>query len=352
MSETVEPNDRGSFHPAWWLPGPHLQTIWGRYFRTVRMPPLRHERWDTPDGDVVDAYRAPAPPGAPQFLLLHGLEGGLRSHYARGLLAGAGERGWGATLLVFRSCGMEPNRLPRFYHSGDTGDARMALERVAGEHPDVPVLLAGVSLGGNVLLRLLAEQSPADSVFEHVAGAATLSVPYDLGRSSSFISRGFSKVYERHFVRSLRRKALAKHARFPGFPVEEELIRCARTFYEFDDAVTAPLHGYSGADDYYTRASSLPVLDRITIPTLLISAADDPFLPPEVLTEVQQAVDANPALHALFVRRGGHVGFICGAPWRTRYWGEERALAFLARRAEVWRAEHRAQLASITGGAK
>ena len=157
VSETVEPNDHDDFHPAWWLPGPHAQTIWGRYFRPVRLPPLQHERWDTPDGDVVDIYRASAGAGAPQLLLLHGLEGGLRSHYVRGLLAGAAERGWGATLLVFRSCGPEPNRLRRFYHSGDTGDARMALERIAGEYPDVPVLLAGISLGGNVLLRLLAE---------------------------------------------------------------------------------------------------------------------------------------------------------------------------------------------------
>ena len=350
MSETVEPNDSGNFHPAWWLPGPHAQTIWGRYFRRVRLPPLQHERWDTPDGDVVDIYRAPTGTGAAQLLLLHGLEGGLRSHYARGLLAAAAARGWGATLLVFRSCGPEPNRLPRFYHSGDTGDARLALERIVSEYPDVPVLLAGFSLGGNVLLRLLAEQSNGDAVFARIAGAATLSVPYDLGRSSSFISRGFSKVYERTFVRSLRRKALAKSARFTGFPADEQRVRCARTFYEFDDAVTAPVHGFAGADDYYARASSLPVLEQIRTPTLMVSAADDPFLPPEVLTEVRRAAAGNPALHPLFVPHGGHVGFVCGAPWRPRYWAEEQALAFLAARVESWRTVHGLQLVASPGG--
>jgi predicted alpha/beta-fold hydrolase len=351
VTETHEPNDLREFHAAWWLPGAHLQTIWGRFFRPVSMPPLRHERWDTPDGDIVDIYRVHAPPGAPQFLLLHGLEGGLRSHYARGMLAAAAKRGWGATLLVFRSCGPEPNRLQRLYHSGDTGDARMVLEHLVEAHPDVPLLLAGVSLGGNVLLRLLAEYGGRNSVAGHVAGAATLSVPYDLARSAEFLGHGFSRVYELRFVSSLKRKALAKRARFAGFPADETRIRCARSFYEFDDAVTAPLHGYAGADDYYARASSLPVLGRIRIPTLLISAEDDPFLPREVLHEVRRAARANRALHPLFVPHGGHAGFVTGAPWGPRYWAEDRALAFLAARAREWNAERSAQFALFTGGA-
>jgi uncharacterized protein len=334
------------FKPSWWLPGPHLQTLWGRFFR--RTPPLRprHERWDTADGDVVDVYRVPGKAGSPHLLLLHGLEGGLRSHYARGLLAGAAHRGWSATLLVFRSCGPELNRLPRFYHSGDTVDARMAIGRVLTEAEGAPLLVAGVSLGGNVLLRLLAEEGGRAA--GRIAAAAALSVPYDLFRSARHIQRGFARVYEQHFVRSLRRKALAKLERHHGI-YDGAAVRRARTLFEFDDVVTAPLHGFADAADYYARASSLPVLDRIAVPTLLVSAEDDPFLPGSVLAEVRAAAARNPNLHLLFVPFGGHVGFISGPPWRQVYWGEARAFDFFE--AQLADAAVREPVASLTGGA-
>lgn len=334
------------FHPAWWIRGRHAQTLWGRFFRAVTPPELRHERWDTPDGDVVDAYRLSGPRDRPHLLLLHGLEGGLRSHYARGMLAEAARRQWSATLLVFRSCGPELNRLARFYHSGDTGDARLALQRLLAEGGDGPILLAGVSLGGNVLLRLLAEEGK--SAAPRIAGAAVLSVPYDLASGSRYIQRGFSRVYEQHFVRSLRRKALAKVARFQDFPSAEE-IRATRTLYDFDDRVTAPLHGFAGAEDYYARCSSLPVLGHIRVPTLLVSALDDPFLPFAVLERVLDAAEHNPFLEALFVPRGGHVGFVSGSPWRQIYWGEARLFEFLEERALAWKQQRESQ--AITGGA-
>ena len=148
--------DRGSppFRPAWWASGPHIQTLYGKLFRRPRPAPTRLVRWDTPDGDFVDLVRlAPAADDRPHFLLLHGLEGGMQSHYAQGLFGEARQRGWGMDLLLHRSCGPEPNRLRRFYHSGETGDLAFVLDRLADERPRAPVGVCGVSLGGNVLLK-------------------------------------------------------------------------------------------------------------------------------------------------------------------------------------------------------
>jgi predicted alpha/beta-fold hydrolase len=337
---------RNEYTPARWLPGAHGHTLWGRFFRPLPHLRLRHERWETPDSDIVDVYRLAGDAEAPHLLLLHGLEGGLHSHYARGMLAEAQRRGWHATLLIWRSCGPELNLLPRFYHSGDTMDARMALEWILREEPGRLVVMAGVSLGGNVLLRLLAEEG-ADAPARLVAAAA-ISVPFDLARSARHIQRGFARVYQRHFVRSLKRKALAKLGLFEGH-LDREAIARAVTLYDFDEHVTAPLHGFAGADDYYTRSSSLPVLDRIRIPTILLSAEDDPFLPPDVLDEVRAVARGNSHLELVFVPKGGHVGFISGTPWRQKYWAEARAFEFLAARV----AERRTvtALPTLSGGA-
>jgi uncharacterized protein len=317
------------FKPAWWLPGPHLQTMWGRWFRPVPTATAHRERWDTPDGDFVDVYRVKGRPGAPRLLVLHGLEGGVRSHYARAMLAEADRRGWSATLLIFRSCGVELNNLPRFYHSGDTDDVRMALNRLLAEESDTPLLAAGVSLGGNVLLRLLGEE--ASAALRRITAAAAISVPFDLARSARQIQSGFARVYQRHFLRSLRRKALAKLSRFAGI-YDGSAVGRATTLYDFDDLVTAPVHGFRDASDYYTQASSLPILSRIRVPTLLVSAVDDPFLPGEVLDDVREQAAENKALELLFVRRGGHVGFVTGTPWKQTYWAEAQAFRFFDER--------------------
>ena len=253
--------------------------------------------------------------------MLHGLEGTVRSHYVSGLFQLARERQWGADLLLFRSCGTEPNHAPRFYHSGETTDLAFAVSRVLEECPTAPLGLCGVSLGGNVLLKWLGERG--DSLPERIRAAATISVPYDLERGSRHISRGFARVYERHFLRSLRRKARAKLGRFPGLFDAAAMLR-ARTLYDFDDAVTAPVHGFRDAHDYYTRSSSLPFLARIRRPTLLLSAEDDPFLPAEVLDEVREIARHNDALTVEFPRRGGHVGFVTGVPWHPTYYAEQR----------------------------
>jgi predicted alpha/beta-fold hydrolase len=280
-----------------------------------------------PDGDFVDVHRLDGKSGAPRLFLLHGLEGTIRSHYVAGFFAEAMRRGWGADLLIFRGCGDEPNQAPRFYHSGDTGDLAVALERVAREHPASPLLLAGVSLGGNVLLKFLGERGSLLS--GQIVAAATVSVPYDLERGSRHISTGFSRIYDRHFLRTLRQKALTKLERYPGLFDKDALAR-AETLYAFDDAVTAPVHGFANAHDYYSRSSSLRFLDRIARPTLLLSAIDDPFLPSAVLEEVETLAAKNSCLTLEFTKHGGHVGFVSGrVPWRAFYYAEWRACEFL-----------------------
>jgi uncharacterized protein len=316
------------YSPAWWVPGGHLQTLWGKLFRRQPVAPTILVRWDTPDGDFLELHRLVSKPSAPRVLLLHGLEGSIRSHYAQGLLNEAARRGWGADLLIFRSCGSELNRARRFYHSGETGDVAFVLERISREFPFAPLGMAGVSLGGNVLLKFLGERGK--DLPKTLRGAATISVPFDLARSSKRINRGFSRLYQRFFLGSLRRKAGEKAKRFPDLAPGDR-IASLRTLEDFDNLVTGPLHGFADAQDYYARSSSLAYLEAIRIKTLLISAVDDPMLPAEVLDEVREIARKNPALEIEFVQKGGHAGFITGSvPWRPFYYAEYRVGEFFA----------------------
>jgi predicted alpha/beta-fold hydrolase len=317
------------YTPAWWL-GPHTATVWGRLARREPEPAVRIEQWDTPDGDFLEIARL-APRGdaatAPRLLLLHGLEGGLHSHYARGLFREAAARGWGMDLLLFRTCGPTPNRLPRSYHSGETSDTAFVLDQLAAES-SAPLGLIGVSLGGNVLCKLLGERGSA--LADIVRGAVAVSVPFDLARASRWIGRGFGVVYERAFLRSLIPKALAKIARHQELaPLTN--VRGARTLWQFDDRFTAPLHGFDSAADYYARASSREYVAGAQRPLLLLSAVDDPFLPADVLDDVAARVRGNPHITVEFPHKGGHVGFVSGrSPLRPEYYGEWRAAQFLA----------------------
>lgn len=339
----TRPAPHSPYRAAWWLPDPHSATLWGRIGRREPVAPTRVECWDTADGDFVEMVRldpaAPLAPTSPRLLLLHGLEGGAHSHYVRAMFREATARGWGADLMLFRTCGSQPNRLARSYHSGDTGDARLVLHRLAAEFPGAPLGVVGVSLGANVVCKLLGEAGRSalgdqrhtdDALPEAVVGAAALSTPFDLARASRHIGRGFGAVYERAFLRSLIPKALAKIARHPEL-ADLATVRTARTLWEFDDRFTAPLHGFRDAADYYARASALPYLADIRVPTLLLSAVDDPFLPPAVLGDVRTVARGNPALTLEFPPRGGHVGFTAGRwPWKPWYYGEWRATDFLA----------------------
>lgn len=327
-----------TYAPAWWVPGAHLRTMWGRLARRRLSVPVRVERWTTSDDDVLELRRLERPAGAsastPHLVFLHGLEGGVHSHYVANLFAEAGRRQWSADLLLFRGCAGEVNRARRFYHSGETSDLDFALRRIVAELPGVPIGLAGVSLGGNVMLKWLGERTRND-IPTSVRGAVAVSVPFDLARGSRHLSRGFSHVYERFFLRSLIAKARQKLVRHPDL-FDAAALERVRTLWEFDDIVTAPVHGFRNALDYYTQSSSIHYLSGVRIPTLLLSAVDDPFLPPDVLDDVRSVARDNPCLEVEFVRRGGHVGFISGRiPWRPVYYAEWRVADFLARQFET-----------------
>src|SRR5687767_12130564 len=251
------------FSPAWYLRNRHVQTLWGKLVRKLPPAPTRLERWDTPDGDFIELHRIAGRSGSPRPLLLHGLEGTIRSHYAQGLLHEANRRGWAADLLLFRSCGGEMNRARRFYHSGETSDLAFVLDRLVAAEPRRAIVAAGVSLGGNVLLKYLGENG--DAVPAQLKAAVAVSVPFDLEWSSVRIQKGFARLYQWHFMRSLRRKATMKLAQFPDIAPLEALER-ARTMYDFDDTITAPLHGFEGAADYYSKSSSLGWLHGIRRP--------------------------------------------------------------------------------------
>lgn len=283
-----------------------------------------------PDGDEVSvALVDPPAPSAPILTIFHGLEGTVHSTYAQGLMHQARRRGWGAAMLIWRTCDGRIPRAPRMYHSGETSDADAFMRALAQRHPESPLLATGVSLGGNVLLKWLGERG-AD-VPQTLRAAAAVSTPFDLGAGARHLERGFSRVYVRHFVRSLRRKAEAALTVHPTLPVDRANLAAAGSFWEFDDAFTAPVHGFDGADDYYARSSSLGFLPRISLPALLFSAIDDPFLPAEVLDTVRLHADANKALTPEFTPGGGHVGWVSGSPFAPYYYMEERITNWLSR---------------------
>ncbi|MCC6318179.1 MAG: alpha/beta hydrolase [Gemmatimonadaceae bacterium] len=314
------------YRPAPWLTNPHLHTVWGRVFRRRAQLPWRQERRDTPDGDFVDLLRVDTPePNAPTFLLLHGLEGSHRSHYIAGTLQQARRRGWQANLLFFRGCSGEVNRVARSYHSGETRDLDFVVSRLRAERPDAPLVLAGVSLGGNVLLKWLGEQGTA--LTGVVAAATAVSVPFDLARSCAHIDATAS-FYSRRFLATLREKALDKIQRHPGL-ADAAAVQRANSLWAFDDAFTSVVHGFRDAADYYAQSSSLGFLRDIRVPTLLLSAFDDPFHPPEILHEVRAVVESNPCVQTEFVPVGGHVGFVEGLlPWATTSYSDRRVVEF------------------------
>ena len=317
-----------AFRPAWWLPGPHAQTLGARLLRARRRAPALHRvRLELDDGDFLDLDFADDDPAAPLVVVLHGLEGSGRSGYALELYRALRERGLQAVGINFRSCSGELNRRPRLYHSGETGDLAFVLRVLARRFPGRPLGAAGFSLGGNVLLKYLGEAGAGERREPSVWAAVAISVPFDLAAGARRLERGFSRVYRRYLVGQLKRKTLAKGQLLRGL-VALERVRRARTFVEFDDAATAPLHGFADAQDYYARSSSGRYLAGIRVPTLLIHAADDPFLPAAAFPRA--AAQANPALSAEFTPHGGHVGFVAGPPWAPVFWAERRAAGFLA----------------------
>jgi predicted alpha/beta-fold hydrolase len=316
------------FSPSRWLRNGHLMTITASLVRVPPRLPAYRERWELADGDFLDVDRLDgATPEAPAVLICHGLEGSSQAGYVLGVMEQAYSRGLAAVALNFRSCSGEPNRLPRFYHSGETSDLGYAIDRLLSEQPGRCLGLVGFSLGGNVVAKYLGERGAA--VPDGIRAAAVISVPFDLARCCAAIDGPdlASYVYRERFLRRLRPKALAKARRFPGL-IDEDRIRRARSLREFDDSVTAPLHGFAGAADYYARSSSGPLLPEVRRPLLVISAEDDPFVPGFTLP--LRALRENSYVTAQVSAAGGHVGFLAGPPWALRRWAEEQAAEFIA----------------------
>jgi len=310
------------YRPPWWLRGANAQTIYAALVLRGARVRYRRERWDTPDGDFVLADWIDGPPDAPLLVLFHGLEGSSGSHYARALMAALRARRWRGVVPHFRGCGGQPNDLPRAYHSGDSREIDWMLRRLQPVAGAAGLFAVGVSLGGNALLKWLGEEGEAARGI--VRGAAAVSAPVDLTAAGYALERGFNIVYARHFLGSLKRKTAAKIVRFPGC-VDAGAAARARTLRQFDDAVTAPLHGFRDALDYWARSSAKPLLRAIHVPTLVINARDDPFLPGAHLP-AQSEVSGAVALE--FPPAGGHVGFVSGRfPGRTA-WLPQRLLAF------------------------
>ena len=305
-----------------WLPGGHLQTIVPYFFRRQPLPRYRRERIDTPDGDFLDLDWIDGQDDQPLVVLFHGLEGSSRSHYARAMMNTVQVRGWRGVVAHWRGCSGEPNRLPRAYHSGDHAEAGWVLEMMRARAQPAAMFAVGVSLGGSALLNWLGRAG--EGARSLLLAAAAVSAPLSLRAGGEAIQRGFNLVYTWNFMRTMRSKGIDKARRFPG-QVDVRRIRRCRTLYDFDGAFTAPLHGFASADDYWDRGSSLSWLRHITLPTLIINARNDPFMP---LSELPAPLVVSPAVTLELPEQGGHVGFLHGSWPGDSAWLPRRVLTY------------------------
>ncbi len=315
-----------SFLPPWWAKSPHVQTILP-VFAKVESPALSRQRLELSDGDFIDLDWLGDPQNASSIIvILHGLEGSSDSHYVRRLLRDCHRLGLCAVVHHHRGCSGEPNRLARSYHSGDTQDIRGSLAYLQQHYPQAKLCAVGYSLGGNVLAKYLGELQ-GDSA---IGRAVVVSAPLQLSSCAKRLEKGFSTLYQWHLIKQLREKLTEKFNHrtiVDQASVTQKQVSTLKTFYQFDHRVTAPLHGFEGVDDYYAKASGLPYLTQIKRPTLVIHAADDPFMNADVIPSTNQcSADVTYELH----QHGGHVGFIDGgSPFKPRYYLEQRILHFL-----------------------
>lgn len=309
-----------------WAKNPHLQTILPRFYFTKSFPGGEWQDFVTTDGDRVELTWFKDKTSLPRGIvcLFHGLEGSVDSHYITTLLNEIASEFW-VVVVHFRGCGRRTNLLPRSYHSGDTADAASVIATLARDYPNLPIHGVGFSLGGNMLLKLLGEQGATSKL----ASAAVVSPPFDLAKCSTSISSGFSKLYERHLLRSMRKRFLDKakvHNYRDLINLPEEEIKALNSFWAFDDAITGPLHGFNDANDYYTRSSAIGYMRNIRTRTLVLHAYDDPFMSPDI---VPSRHDVTESVTLEVSENGGHVGFLQGTPWRPTLWLPGRIKHFL-----------------------
>lgn len=315
------------YQPPFWLFNGHLQTLWP-VWKTLRLAPIvwPRERWETPDGDFIDVdCISEGAPDSPILIMFHGLEGSSQSHYARAMAKLLQRIGWTGFVPHFRGCSGDLNRLPRAYHSGDSAEINWILGRFRANHPNRILCAAGVSLGGNALMKWLGEQGPTAATV--INAAAAVSPPMDVAACGAWLDQGANqKVYTQHFLRTMKQQSEARLAQFPGL-FDRTRMRAATTLREFDDTVTAPLHGFNGVDDYWHRASALPLLGNVSIPTLLLMPRNDPFLVnacfPSLAQCPRQVTLETPTA-------GGHVGFSGGHGASRDLWLPTRIINFFA----------------------
>ena len=313
-----------NFKPAWWAKNRHLQTMLGRLYRRKDVLLSNDETIELPDGDFVDVVWTEDPekaPNKPIIYILPGLEGSIDSHYAKGMMMSVKQKGWIGMLMHFRGCSGRPNRQGPSYHSGDTWDIHYCTEHLKERFANRPLAILGFSLGGNVLANYLAEDP--NNPF---CCAAVICAPLHLASCSSQIDQGFSKVYQKYLVDMLKDSTTEKINLKLISHIELAELDKIKTLYDFDHKVTAPINGFESAEDYYEKASGLYILDKITKPTLIIHAMDDPFLCHKYLSDIpiNNSIDFEVSEH------GGHVGFISGNnPFKPQYWLEHRVLDFI-----------------------
>lgn len=317
------------FQPPWWAKNRHVQTIWPRFLQKRSRLTTTTEILTLPDGDSLDLAWSPKPEECKGLaVMFHGLEGSIHSHYANDMMAHLVANGWWAVLMHFRGCNGVPNSKLRSYHSGETEDANYLFSYLKQQMLKVETVVAlGFSLGGNMLLKLLGEQPQQD----FIKAAAVVSPPMKLAECSNSINRGFSKQYQRYLLKSMRGNVLKKAQNMPlldTLSLQESEVKAISSFRQFDQLITAPLHGFKGAEDYYQQCSSAQYLKNIKTPTLIIHAKDDPFMSDKVVpdaSELSDSVELNVS------EKGGHVGFMQGTPWRPRIWFHEQVTRYFSK---------------------
>lgn len=311
-----------SYRGPSWLPGGHTQTIYPALFRRVAHVTNRAERLELPDGDFIDLEWA-GKDSSRLAILSHGLEANTKTEYIQGMAAALIRCGWDVLAWNFRGCSHEPNRLLRMYHSGATEDLHAVISHAVANHPAESIDLIGFSLGGNLTLKYLGERS--SELPQRIRRAVTFSVPCDLACSSAQLSIPSNRVYMERFLIAMRSKVRAKKLMFPD-QLDLTGLNSIRTFQQFDDRYTAPIHGFLNAEDYWKRNSSRQFLTSITLPTLLVNAVNDPFL--GLGCYPYEEAEASGHFYFEAPATGGHVGFPTFGHG-GEYWSERRALEFL-----------------------
>ncbi len=316
------------FEPAYGLSNRHLQTIIPALFRKRLKPAVDIECFELDDGDFVDCYwhHQPAENSTQAIVVLfHGLEGSFHSPYIQGMMSRLQQAGFSVVLMHFRGCSGKMNRLPRSYHSGDTADAKAWLETVRQRFPRSPLFALGFSLGGNMLLKLLAEWGRLSVVH----AAVSVCAPLQLDICARKMNQGFARLYQYRLLRELKQSLLRKYRLFDMqalIGINERQVNRLNSFWAFDDVYTGPIHGFSSAEDYYLQSSAKQYLAQIDTSTLIIQALDDPFMLPALLPDVRQ-LPANVQLEVS--RKGGHLGFMSGSIIKPHYWLEDRIIDYL-----------------------